>query len=145
MTDSECIILAFGTLRKTTDAVLSPVLTERLTTTSYDLMGICLMTDIVDELILRSIIDIMQTHDEFDCSEARSQMTWIHRAALHHILADFSTESPQSVNIEFLDVLRGIYSAKYLILNVFHHSAVTDLRRYKKNATFAKISVLTIN
>ena len=81
----------------------------------------------------------METHDEFNSSKARSEMAGIHRAALYHILTYLGTKLTKLIHIQPLDILRIIYSDKYLILIVFHYSIFTDLRRYKKNATFAKI------
>lgn len=97
------------------------------------------MSYIKDKLILWCIIDIMKPYHQLDRSETRSEMARIHRTALDHILTDLRTEVPEFIKTQFLDILRRIYGAKYLILTVFHRSIITDLRRYKKNATFAKI------
>ena len=139
MAHTKGIILAFRTLRKTADAIFCSVLSESIATSCDNLMSIGLVSHIEDKLVLRGIIHIMKTYDELYRSETRSEMTGIHRASLDHILTDLRTKLSQLIDIQLLDILRRIYPAKYFILIVFHLTKFTDLRRYKKNATFAKI------
>ena len=139
MACAESVILAFRTLWKTTDAVLRAILTKSLATTCYNLVSIGLMSHIEDKFVLGSIINIMETDNKFDRSETWSEMARIHRAAIDHILTNLCTKLAKLIHIQLLDILRRIYSAKYFVLIVFHCSTFTDLRRYKKNATFAKI------
>ena len=90
MSDSECVIFAFGTLREAADAVFRAVEPECFAASGDDLMGIGLMADIKDELVRGGIEYIVESDDQFYGAEAWSEMSGIDGAAFDHVLADFS-------------------------------------------------------
>ena len=70
MSCAECVVFAFGTFREAADAILHPVLPEGFATAGDDLVGICLMAYVEDKLVLWRVVDVVEAHHEFDCSEA---------------------------------------------------------------------------
>ena len=56
------VVLALGHARKAADAAQTTICVEQIATTCYDLVGIRLMTYIPNELVGRSVIDIVYRH-----------------------------------------------------------------------------------
>ena len=111
MTDSECIILTLRALQEATDTVLHPVLQEGIATTCYYLMGISLMTYVKDKLVLRCIIDIMKGYYKLHRAKTWSQVAWIHRTALYHILTNLLAKLLELVHIQTFYVCRRVHFA----------------------------------
>ena len=100
------VIDAFGTFRESADAVLCTVELEYLTTAGDDFMGIGLMSHIKYDLILRSVIYIMQSHYQFYCSKAWSKVPRVDGAALYHIMTELIAEHFELSDVQTLDVSR---------------------------------------
>ena len=66
MTNAEGVELAFGTPWKRMQTILLPNGVQLLLTASQNLVWIGLMTDIPDQLIMRSGIHIMQSHGQLN-------------------------------------------------------------------------------
>ena len=69
-------------------------------------MGIRLMTYVKDNLVFRSIKHIVKSYDEFDRTEAWSQVAGIYCTAFNHVLSDLLTKNPQVIHAETFDILR---------------------------------------
>ena len=91
MSHSECIIFAFRTFRESADAVLGAVESECLPTACDDLMGIGLMADVKDDLVLRCVVNIVESDNQFNSSEARSKVTGVDSTTFNHVLTDLLT------------------------------------------------------
>ena len=70
MSGPECIVDAFRTFGEAADAVLLPVLPEDFLSSGQNLVGVCLMSDIKNHLVLGSVEHVMNTHDQFHRPEA---------------------------------------------------------------------------
>ena len=112
---TESVVLALRTFRETADSVFCPISFEGLTTSRNDLMGISLMTNIENDLILRGIIHIMQSDDKFYSTEARSEMARIHCATLDHVLTYLLTQGAKLINTQTFDITRRVYLIQKLV------------------------------
>ena len=71
-------------------------------------MGIGLVPDIEDNLVRRSVIDIMHTYDKLDSSQARTKMARIYGTTFHHIMANLATELPELSDSQIPYISRSI-------------------------------------
>ena len=70
MTYAECVIFTLIPSRKSAETTLHPVILECFATTGKNLMCIGLMSHVINDLVVRSIENIMNPHNQFDCTEA---------------------------------------------------------------------------
>ena len=75
MSDAKSIIFTLTSFWKTRNTAFRPIRVKYLSATSQDLVTIRLMTDIPDELIVRSIKYVVKRHSQFYYSETRSEVT----------------------------------------------------------------------
>jgi len=115
MSHSESIVGAFLHTRETAQPIGHPVLAEEITAAGEYLVGISLVPYVENQLVVRSIEYIMQTDDELDRAEARSQVPGIDSAYLYYILSDFRAQFPQLIKVQGPDVCGGIYFVKNLV------------------------------
>ena len=87
-------------------------------------MGICLVAYVEDDLVLRSVVDIVESDNQFYRSETRSQMAGIDSTAFYHIVTDLLTEFLQLLDGECLDVCRGVDLVEIYVCRVVHCGAV---------------------
>ena len=104
MTDTECVIFAFGTFWKSADAVFRAIVSERFATSCYDLVGICLVAYVKYQLVLRCVKYVMQAYDKFNRSEAGTEVSGIDSATFYHVLTYLLTECAQLLHAETFDV-----------------------------------------
>ncbi len=69
MADGELVVLALGWVRKSADAAGVPKLLESGLAAGDDLMGITLVADVPQELVLLEIEDVVQGQCQLDCAE----------------------------------------------------------------------------
>ena len=72
-------------------------------------MGIGLVADVEDDVVLRGIVNIMKGDDEFNASERGTEVTGILGRTLHHVPAEFPAEGPELFLCETPEILRGVY------------------------------------
>src|SRR5574344_289933 len=106
MSNPESIIFAFISSWKAADAISHPILFENFFSAGQYFVRISLMADIENKFILWSIEDVVHAHDQFHSSKAGGKVTWIGRAALYHIMTDFSTERFEFLYAESFDIRR---------------------------------------
>ena len=114
------IVLTFRTFRETTDTILGAVAFESFTSAGDDLMSICLMTHIEDDLVFRCIVNIMKSHDKFHRTKAGTKMTRIHRTTLYHIMTDLFAQRTKGFHIQRLYICRRVDGIQNPICLVFH-------------------------
>ena len=66
------------------------------------------MSHIENDVVPGSVVDIMQSGDEFHGTETRSEMSRIPGAAFNHIVPDFSAQNPEFLHTEIPDVGRAV-------------------------------------
>ena len=84
------VVFALRRKREAADASFGPLGGEAVSSACQDLMGICLMAYIPDYAVARCIENIMESHNDFNCSHARSEMPRIVRKVLNQKFSDFS-------------------------------------------------------
>lgn len=72
-------------------------------------MGIGLVADVEDDLVLGRIVHGMQGDDEFHRTQAGPEMPRILRTALHHILPDLRTKFPEFLHGQAPQIGRAVY------------------------------------
>ena len=92
MACTESVIDTFVPFRESAQAILHPVTEKCLPTSREDLVRISLMSYNEHDLVLWSIVHIMQSHNEFHGTETGAEVTGIDRATLYYILPDFRTQ-----------------------------------------------------
>ena len=70
MSYAECIIFALIPPRKSAETILHPVFLECFATPGKNLMCIGLVSHVINDLVVRSIENIMKPHNQFDGTEA---------------------------------------------------------------------------
>ena len=106
---AERVVRALVPLGEAADAVAGAVPLERVAPPGQDLVGVGLVPDVEDELVLGRVEHGVQAHDELHGAQARSQMPRILRAALNHILTDLRAQLLELRGAEFPDIRRTIY------------------------------------
>lgn len=71
-------------------------------------MGIGLMADVKDQIVLRSVEHIMQTYNQFHGAKTGRQMPRIVRAAPDDVVPDLAAERSQFLYIQSPEVFRRI-------------------------------------
>ena len=87
-------------------------------------MGISLMTDVKDNLVLRCVVNIVESDNQLDSSEAWAEVSRVDGAAFNHVLTDLLAEFLQLLDSESLDVCRGVDLVEICICCVVHRVAV---------------------
>jgi len=106
VTAPESVVFALGHARKTADAVQPAFGSESLAAPGDDLVGVGLVTDVPDDLILRGFEDVMQRCGQLHGPEARSQMTRIDRTLVDDIMAQFVAVDAQLLRRELFELPR---------------------------------------
>ena len=75
----EGVILAFGGVGETTQAVQLAVVVELVAATCQDLVGIGLMAHVPHQTIIRRVKHIVQCHHYLNGTHARCEMAWVAR------------------------------------------------------------------
>src|SRR4030095_6260675 len=86
MTYAKCIVLAFTTLGKTADTAVLSVRNKNIAPAGQYVMTIGLVTSVPHQLIIRSIIDIMECRGELHHAEACPKMTAMNAYNINDVL-----------------------------------------------------------
>ena len=98
------VVDAFFAAWKPGDAFILPQRMELIAPPRQDLVPVGLMSNVPDQLVFRSIEDIVQRHRELDGTQAGSQMPARLRDGVDHEAAQFICELSQLLAIQLLDV-----------------------------------------
>ena len=71
-------------------------------------MGICLMSDIPYQFILRCMKDIMKGHGEFHCPKSGAKMTACFRNTIDQILSHLGTKYAKVLKFQPAQIFRKI-------------------------------------
>ena len=93
MARPEDVILALVTVGEPADPSCRPVFLESFLPSGQDLVGVSLMSDIEDNLVRWSVVDIVQSDNKLNGTETGSEMPWILRAALYDVFTDLGAQS----------------------------------------------------
>ena len=74
MSNTECVIFTLASFRKTRYSALDPIGMKGIPSPCQNLVSVGLVPDIPDELIIRSVKNIVQCDGQFDDTQTRSEM-----------------------------------------------------------------------
>ena len=124
----EGVVLALGHARKAADASQAPLGPERLAAPRDDLVGVGLVADVPDDLVLGRVIDIVQRGGQLHGAEARGQMARIDRALVDDIPPQLVAIAAQLLRRELFQIARR--GDRMQQFKVFRHFLFTrDARR----------------
>ena len=106
VTAPESVVFALGHARKAADAVQPALGPERLAASGDDLVGVGLVADIPDDLVLRGFEDIMQRRGQLHGPEARSQVPRVDRTLVDDIASQLVAVNAQLLRRELLQLPR---------------------------------------
>ncbi len=109
MPGPKSVVRTLVPLGEAADPVPGPVLPEGVAPSGQDFMGIGLVADVEDDLVLGRVVHGMQGDDEFHRPQAGSEMPRILRAARHHILPDLRTKLPELLRGQAPQIGRAVY------------------------------------
>ena len=104
MARTKRVVLALGHTREATNAAHLAIRREKIATLRDDLMRICLMAYIPHQLIVRCVVDIVQSNGQLNRTEARCQVARVFRALLDNVLAQLATILRQLLKTQVLQV-----------------------------------------
>ena len=105
---AEGVIFAFAHFRETAQSPAAAQGLECFAPAGQNLMGIGLMAHIEDELVLRSVIDIMQRRNQLHRAETGPEMPRVFRAHLYHIRTELTAELRELGDLEFPQIFGRI-------------------------------------
>ena len=105
-TAPESVVFALGHARKAADAVQPALGPERLAASGDDLVGVGLVADIPDDLVLRGFEDIMQRRGQLHGPEARSQVPRVDRTLVDDIASQLVAVNAQLLRRELFQLPR---------------------------------------
>ncbi len=137
MTGSEGVVGALLHARKAADASQFAVRVEALPAAGEDLVGVGLVADIPDHLVLRRIVDVMECDGEFHRSETRCEVAGVHAEFRDHEIPYLRGERFQFGNGEPAQVFRGVDFVEIFVALLCHGRSVPiEGQRYPIITTF---------
>ena len=112
MSCSKRIIFTFAHPWEPADTFVHPVGIKDILSAGEDLMGICLVADIPDDFIERSIENIMDGNSQLNRSQAGPQVSGIGRDHINNELPDLRAEPGKFFNIQLPEIRRVINICK---------------------------------
>ena len=144
----ESVVGALLHARKSADAAQLPVRVELFPTAGEYLVGIGLMADVPDHLVVRRVIDVMERYGEFHGSETRCEVSRIHAEFRYHEVSEFCSERFQFGDGESAQVFRRVYVVEVFIARLYHERSVRiGVQRYpiitisEKNRIFVSYNI----
>src|SRR5690606_38156869 len=113
---AERIVLALVAAEEAGDAAFLPEGAEAVAPAGQQLVGVGLVPDVPDELVLRGGEDMVQGDGELDRAEAGSEMPAGARDGIDQRDADFGGKLRQVPGAESLEVVRGVDAGEDLPL-----------------------------
>ena len=104
MSCTECVVLAFGHTRKSADTAQLTVCGELVSSARDDFVGIGLMADIPNELVVWGVINVVYGHGEFYRTQTRGQVAGVFRALLNDVLTQLAAITRQVVDLKTFQV-----------------------------------------
>ncbi len=89
MADPEGVVFALGTVGEGADAVLGADAGHPALAPGEDLVGVGLVADVPDQLVVGGVEDVVQRHRQFHGAQARRKMPPRHAHRLRQVLAEF--------------------------------------------------------
>ena len=89
MATDEGIVLALATARETAQSAQLAIRSECVATLGDDLVGVGLVPNVPNQLIVRRIEHVMEGGSQFDRTQARSQMSRIYGTLFDDVVAQF--------------------------------------------------------
>jgi len=108
MAGTKSVVLAFRALGKTADAVELAQRMELGTASREDLVGVGLMPDVPDNLVVRGVENVMEGDGQLDDSQARRQVTAVLCYGANDQVADFPGQLLQLAGSELLQLGRTL-------------------------------------
>ena len=108
MSATERVILALVRMRERLQTIQFAVRAELVTTPRQNLMSVCLVPHVPHNAVVRRVEHIMQRHRQLHHTQARSQMTRIHRQLLNDVTPQFIAHGRQFLHLQLAQVNRII-------------------------------------
>ena len=86
MAYSECVIFAFASFWKTTQSFILPVSEKIIAAACENFMAISLVTNIPNQLVIRSIENIVKSYCQFNHTQASPKMSSVYAYHINNIL-----------------------------------------------------------
>ena len=114
MAHSESVVGAFAHLGEAGQAAHLAVVDEGLAAAGEYLVRIGLMPHVPDNLVKRSVVDLVQGDGDLDRTEARPDMAGVLGATPYYILSEFFAQLLELLYREGLEVSRGVDMLEYV-------------------------------
>jgi len=113
--DAKGIVGALAAFGETADSPILADAVKSLTPAGDDLVGVGLMADIPDDLVLRGIQDMMEGEGQFDHAERWGKVAPGLAGGLNNIVADLPRQLGQLGDVKILDIRRRVDLGKQFI------------------------------